>query len=266
MFHEYWGLKEPPFENVADPRFFYKSAPHEEALSRLVYAVKGRKPGAMLIGEIGGGKTLISRALVIELMPEGKWEMGVITQPMLDPLELLREILYQLGIGAALGGKTDLFHALHDQMIKTHKEGKHTVLIVDDAQSISNMDTFDQLRLLLNFQLGDRFLLTLILVGQPEFKRKLSEMPALADRMSIIYNLSGLDLLQTKEYVTHRLQIAGSGNNIFTNDAIESIYGYTQGIPRKINNLCDLGLLVEFNQKLKSIDRKVISAVAGEVG
>lgn len=264
-YHEYWGLTEPAFENVPDPEFLYKFPQHKEALERLIYAVKACKAGAMLIGEIGSGKTLISRALVLELVPQEKWEIGVITQPTLNPLELLREILYQLGIDHTLKTKTDLLHALHDQMLKNYERGRHTVVIVDEAQAITNMETLDQLRLLLNFQLDKSFLLTLILVGQPELERKISNMPALANRINIKYRLGGLSLSQTKEYVAHRLRIAGSKNNIFTKEAIKTIYGYSQGIPREINNLCDLSLLVGFNQKLKSIDQKVVSVVANEI-
>jgi type II secretory pathway predicted ATPase ExeA len=263
--NEYWGLTEPAFENVADPEFFYRSCQHEEALNRLIYAVKTHKAGAMLIGDIGCGKTLISRALVLELMPEGRWEFGVITQPMLDPVEFLKETLYQLGTDYCLKTKADLLHSLHDQMLKNHESGKHTVLIVDETQAISNMETFDQLRLLTNFQANKGFLLTLVLVGQPELEHKIDNLPALADRISIQYRVGGLSASQTEQYVAHRLHIAGSDNNIFTKEAIKAVYRYSEGIPRRINNLCDLTLLVAFNRKLRPITQDVISAVADEV-
>ena len=264
MYNEYWGLTEPAFENVADPDFFYKSSQHDQALKRLLYAVKTRKGGAMLIGEIGCGKTLISRALVLELMPEGKWEFGVITQSQLGPIELLKEILYQLRIDNSFKSKTALLHALHDQMIENHKDGKHTVLIVDEAQAITNMETFDQLRLITNFQVSKGFLLTLILVGQPELEVRIRNMPALADRINIQYRLWGLSPSQTEQYVAHRLRIAGSKNNIFTKEAIKSLYQYSKGIPRKLNKLCDLTLVVASNHKLKSIGQDIVSAVAND--
>ena len=265
MYNEYWGLTEPAFDNVADPDFFYRSAQHKEALNRLIYAVKARKAGALLIGDIGCGKTLLSRALVLELMPEGKWEFGIITQPMLDPVEFLTEILYQLGSENSLKTKPDLLHALHDRMLKNNESGKHTVLIVDEAQAITNMETFDQLRLLTNCQLSKRFLLTLILMGQPDLEQKMSNMPALADRLNIRYRLGVLSPSETQQYIAHRLRIAGSDNNIFTKEAIQAVHQYSQGIPRKINNLCDLTLLVAFNRKLRPISQQIISAVADEV-
>jgi len=265
MYNEYWGLTEPAFENVADPEFLYRSAQHKQALNRLIYAVKTHKGGAMLLGEIGSGKTLISRALVLELMPEGRWEFSVITQPMLDPVELLKEILYQLGTDYSLKTKTDLLHALHDQMLENHEGGRHTVLIVDEAQAITNKETFDQLRLLTNFQVNKRFLLTLILLGQPELERKIGNMPALADRINIQYRLRSLSPSETEQYVAHRLRIAGSDNNIFTKEAIKAVYWYSKGVPRKINKLCDLTLVVASNRKLKSVSQQLISAVANEV-
>jgi general secretion pathway protein A len=265
MYNEYWGLTEPAFENVADPEFLYRFTQHKQALNRLIYAVKTHKGGAMLIGNTGSGKTLLSRALVLELMPEGKWEFSVITQPMLNPVEFLKEILYQLGTDYSFKTKTDLLHTLHDQVLENHESGRHTVLIVDEAQAITNKETFDQLRLLTNFQLNKRFLLTLILVGQPELERKVSNMPALADRINIQYRLCGLSPSQTEQYVAHRLRIAGSKNNIFTKEAIKAVYWYSKGVPRKINKLCDLTLVVASNRKLKSISQQVISAVANEV-
>lgn len=265
MYNEYWGLTEPAFENVADPEFLYRSAQHKQALNRLIYAVKTHKGGAMLLGEIGSGKTLISRALVLELMPEGRWEFSVITQPMLDPVELLKEILYQLGTDYSLKTKTDLLHALHDQMLENHESGRHTVLIVDEAQAITNKETFDQLRLLTNFQVNKRFLLTLILLGQPELERKIGNMPALADRINIQYRLHGLSPSETEQYMAHRLRIAGSKNSIFTKEAIKAVYWYSKGVPRRINKLCDLTLVVASNRKLKSVSQQLISAVANEV-
>jgi type II secretory pathway predicted ATPase ExeA len=265
MYNKYWGLTEPAFENVADPEFLYKSAQHKQALHRMIYAVKTHKSGAMLVGEIGCGKTLISRALVVELMPEGKWEFSVITQPMLDPVELLKEILYQLGMDYSLKTKTDLLHALHDQIIENHEGGRHTVLIVDEAQTITNKETFDQLRLLTNFQVNKRFLLTLILLGQPELEQKIINMPALADRISIKYRLRGLSPSETEQYVAHRLRVAGSKNSIFTKEAIKAVYWYSKGVPRKINKLCDLTLLVASNRKLKSISHQLMRAIANEL-
>lgn len=265
MYEHYWGLKELPFENVPDPRFFYRSPQHEEALGRLIYAVKTGKGMAILTAEIGSGKTLISRALVLELMRESKWKIALITHPTLSAIELLREILYQLGVNTPQGTKVDLLHSLNDEMVKNMKDGKHTVIIIDEAQAIDNMDIFEELRLLLNFQLNERFLLILILLGQPNLREKISKIPALEQRIFIKYFLSPLSLPQTEEYIAFRLRIAGSQSSVFTKEAIKIIHEYSRGLPRKINNVCDLSLLAGFSRKLKHIDSDVIIRLVDEI-
>lgn len=265
MYEHYWGLKELPFENVPDPRFFYRSPQHEEALGRLSYAVRTCKGTALLTAEIGSGKTLVSRALILELMLESRWKIALITYPALSAMELLREILYQLGVNTPQGTKVDLLHSLNDEMVKNMKDGKHTVIIIDEAQTIDDMNIFEELRLLLNFQLNERFLLTLILLGQPNLREKISKIPALEQRIFIKYYLSALSLSQTEEYIAFRLRTAGSQRNVFTKEAIKIIHEYSQGIPRKINSVCDLSLLSGFSRKLKHIDSDIIIGLADEI-
>lgn len=265
MYEDYWGLKELPFENVPDPRFFYRSPQHEEALMRLVYALKTHKGAAMLTGEVGCGKTLISRVLIKELIPEKQWELALIAHPTFSPVEFLKEILYQLRIDKSPDSKVDLLHHLNDEMVKNMREGRHTIIVVDEAQSIDDMDTFEELRLLLNFQLNERFLLTLILMGQPELKRKIAKIPQLEQRIALRYHLGPLDLSHIEQYIAFRLRVAGSDSSIFTEGATKIIYEYSQGVPRKINNICDLSLLVGFSKKLQYIDANIITGLAEEV-
>ncbi len=135
MYREYWGLTELPFENLPDPKFFYPSAEHQEALLRLFYAVNSRKGAAMLTGEIGCGKTVLSRTLIQDLPPE-RYEIGLVTNPSLSPIEFLREILYQLGVETSTDSKLDLLHTLNDQAAKNVNADKDTVIIIDEAQAI----------------------------------------------------------------------------------------------------------------------------------
>lgn len=265
MHQTYWGFKKLPFENVADPRLFYRSAQHEEALGRLLYAAKARKGATMLIGDVGCGKTLISRAFVLELASQEKWEIALITHPTLSPTELLREILYQLGINANQKAKVDLLHSLNDVLIGNMEKEKHTVIMIDEAQAITDMNAFEELRLLLNFQLSESFLLTLILLGQLELEEKIAKIPALNQRIGLKYHLTGLNLHQVEEYIAFRLRAAGSENNIFTEEAINIIHRYSQGIPRKINNICDMSLLLGFGKKLNRIDADIVIRLADEV-
>ncbi len=257
MYEKYWGLNELPFENVPDPRFLYRSTQHDEALMRLLYAVKAQKGAAMLSGDVGCGKTTVSRAFVQELSCE-EYEVGIIANPSLAALDFLKEILYQLGIEKTSESKPELLRILNDALLKNLAQKKKTVLIVDDAQAIEDVVTFEELRLLLNFQLNDQFLLNLVLIGQPELRDKVVRIPQLDSRISIRYHLRPMDLKDTAQYILFRLKVAGMQRNIFTKESIENIYDYTGGVPRRINNICDLSLLVGFTKKIELIDSKII--------
>ena len=260
MYEKYWGLKELPFENVPDPRFMYYSPDHEEALTRLVYATESRKGAVMLTGEVGCGKTTLSRAFIKKISNDDH-DIALIANPSLTPQDFLAEILYQLGVENKSQSKTDLLHSLNEKMLKNVKEGRDTVIIVDEAQVIKEKEIFEELRLLLNFQLNDRFLLTLIMIGQPELKEQVESIQQLEQRIAIKYHLKPLNFEQTTEYIFFRLKTAGMTRNIFSKEAIDLIYKETKGVPRKINNLCDLSLLVGCTLQLKVIDSKTINKV-----
>lgn len=263
MYEEYWSLKGLPFENVPDPRFFYTSTEHEEALLRLRYAISRRKGAIMLTGEVGCGKTLLSRILTMEL-PEGKYEIALIPNPTMDPSDLIKEILYQLGQESASSSKAELLQSLNGELLKNMERGKETLIIVDEAQAIEDIHTLEELRLLLNFQLNDRFMMTLILMGQPELKGKIKKTPQLDQRIAIRYHLKPLDFQETGNYIHFRLKIAGASKEIFTKEALESIYSYTQGVPRKINNVCDLALWVGYGSRADRIDERIVASVIEE--
>jgi len=257
LYEKYWGLNILPFENVPDPRFFYRSSQHEEALMRLVYATKAQKGAAMLAGEIGCGKTTLSRVFIQELASD-EYEIGPIANPCLSPTDFLREILYQLGVEKSVEGKTEMLHMLNDKMLDNLNNGKKTIVIIDEAQAIESETTLEELRLLLNFQLNEKFLMTLILIGQPEFRERVTSIKQLDSRISIRYHLKHLDLNDTIKYIIFRLKVAGLKKNIITKEAVEKIYLYTKGVPREINNICDLALLDGFSTEAELINTKII--------
>ncbi|MBI4621095.1 MAG: AAA family ATPase [Desulfobacterales bacterium] len=232
---------------------------------RLLYAVDGKKGAAMLTGGIGCGKTLLSRVLLQGLI-DRRFKVALISNPSLSPVSFLREILYQLGIKTTFKlKKIDLLHLLNNEILNNLKNGKDTILVIDEAHFIiGNKAISEEIRLLLNFQLDDRFLLTLILIGQPELKDGISEIPQLEQRIAIRYNLKPLNLSETEAYIQFRLKTAGLSKNIFTQEAISKIYEYSKGTPRKINNICDLSLLVGYSMKVKEIDSKVVQGSINE--
>jgi general secretion pathway protein A len=265
MYEGYWKLKEKPFENTPDPRFIYYSKKHEEALSRMLYVVKEKKGAALLTGEYGSGKTLLSRVLLEELSDD-RYHTALVFNPRLPPLELIKEIIYQLGGNASLSrSKTDLLHQLNEILYKKRDGNKNIVIVVDEAQAIPDPNGFEELRLLLNFQLNNSFLLTLILLGQPELKEKLEDMPQLKQRIAVRYHLKALIEEETKEYIEHRLEVAGAKEEIFEKDSFHEIYRFSGGIPRRINNICDMALLVGCGSGFEKINENVIREVAEDL-
>lgn len=266
MYEEYWKLKEKPFENTPDPHFLFISGQHEEALARLLYAVRERKGAALLTGEYGSGKTILSRTLLSELGNE-RYQTVLIFNPRIPPMEFLQEIVNQLGGNDASESKTRLLRTLNEILYNNLNNNKNTIVVIDEAQAIESPEIFEELRLLLNFQLNDLFLLTLILIGQPELKEKVDIIPPLRQRLAIRYHLKGLNESQTKEYIIHRLKIAGSKERekIFTEKTYGLIYEATGGIPRMINNICDMCLLVGFGAKAKRIDEIIVKDAVSEL-
>jgi general secretion pathway protein A len=261
VYEAFWGLSEKPFENSPDPRYLFPSAEHKQALDRLTYAIQGRKGGALLTGDYGCGKTLLIRVLVQELSRDGV-ETAVINYPKLTGTELLRETLYQLADEIRTNSRMKLTRAIANVLRENARSSKHTVLIVDEAQVIERKSILEELRLLLNYQLNDRFLLSLVLVGQPELRERVASLPQLEQRLAIRVHLHTFDLVDTAKYVSYRLSVAGASRAIFTQDALESIYKRSYGCPRRINNLGDLCLWTGFQKKVSQIGPDIAEAVA----
>src|SRR5713226_674894 len=260
MYEAYWELTEPTFDNSPNPKFFYLSPDHEEALVRLVYTVRHRKGCGMLTGEYGCGKTTLSRALIQRLEAE-RYEIGLLTNPSWTPVDFLREVLYQLGVETEEKNKPELLHMLNDVFFRNYQAGRDSVVIVDEAQLIDDDAVFEELRLLLNFQTDDRFLVTLLLIGSPELAAKVRRLKHLDQRIAIRYHLNTLDDAHTSAYIAHRLQMTGQAKRIFTEPAVKLIFDFTRGTPREINNICDISLLVGYSKKVQEIDERIVAEV-----
>lgn len=264
VYEQYWGLKAPPFQNVPDPIFFFLSARHREGLARLLYAIRHNKGAALLVGDVGCGKTTLSRALILQLA-EDKYDVGLITNPSLRGNDFLEEIDLQLGIRPACNSKAAILRALNDRLLANVRDGKDTVLIVDEAHSIRDPDVFEELRMLLNFQLNDRFLLTLILMAQPEINEIIGRIKQLEQRIAIRYSLAPLEQAETGPYITYRLQKAGAKRALFSEEALQNVWQLTQGVPRRINTLCDLCLLEGYASRTQTVDHDLVKRVAARM-
>lgn len=257
VLEKYWECEKLPFNNVPDPNLFYMSRGHKEALSHLLYSIDKSQGIAVITGDIGSGKTLVSRVF-INSIPEEKNDIAMIVNPMLSHEDFLREILYQLGVEDSTNLKIDLLHTLNNRIIENRKKQKNTIILIDEAQLIKNDEIFEELRLLLNFHTNDRFLLNLILIGQEELKENIRRLKQLDQRIAVRYHLDALNRDESLKYMEYRMKQCGIKRNLFTLNASYKIYEYSSGIPRKINNICGLSMLIGCKAKKNMIDDKVI--------
>ena len=266
MYEKYWKLREKPFINTPDPRFLYHSTQHEDALIKLTYAVAEGMGGAMLTGVFGCGKTLIGKAILAELGKD-KYKFAFINNPKISYVELLRSIVRSLKSQALPDKMTDimadsLLELLNGVLLDNMRDGKETVIIVDEAHLLADEAVFEQLRLLMNFQTENKFLLTLLLFGQPELKDKVANLKQLDQRIAIRCHLDRFNKKESTEYIAYRLGISGREDEIFTADAVDFIHERSGGIPRRINTLCDLSLLTGFGKKAEKIDMGIVKAAS----
>ncbi|MGM0441720.1 MAG: ExeA family protein [Elusimicrobiota bacterium] len=265
MYVDYWKLKEKPFRNTPDPKFLYHSAQHEEALARMRYVVNEGMGCMVMSGVFGCGKTLLLNTLTKNLSDK-QFHIAKINNPQLDPSGLLHSFLYQMGVKDKIPSKkSGMLNKLDEVIEDIYNDGKHILLIVDEAHVIGEVDVFDELRMLLNWQKDDKYLLTLILSGQPELLQSVSNIKQLAQRVGIRAELDRFQLDDTIEYINHRLKIAGSEDPIFSDRAYQEIFDNSGGIPRRINAICDLSLLTGFIRKKNFIGEDLVKDTIGDL-
>jgi type II secretory pathway predicted ATPase ExeA len=262
MFEEFFGLGSKPFGKTPDPSFLYESPQHKEALARLEYAVE-EKELALLVGDIGSGKTTLSRAL-IDRIGDAR-PVVLLINPRLTPTQLLRAIAQGLGIDPPRM-RNDLLDALHTKLFELYEQKREPVLMIDEAQLIPTKATFDEIRLLTNFQLDDQNLLSVVLIGQPELDTRLAReaYAPLRQRIGLRYSLGPLSLEETIHYIDHRIRVAGGARNPFSREAMEEIHAVSGGIPRLINTLATTALLDAFGEDAPTIDPMRIASAARE--
>lgn len=259
MFEEHFGFRTRPFGRTPDPAFLYESDQHREALARLEFAVE-EKDLALLVGDVGSGKTTLSRAL-IDRIGESR-PVVLLINPRLSPAQLLRSIAAGLGLTPARL-RNELLDQIHTKLFELYEAKREPVVIIDEAQLIPSKATFDEIRLLTNFQLDDQNLLTLILIGQPELQERLKReaYKALRQRIGLRYSLGPLSLEETVAYIEHRIRVAGGRRNPFDAAAMGEIHTMSGGIPRLINTLATTALLDAFGEDAETVDvTRVVSA------
>jgi len=263
MYRELYGLTRKPFSKTPDPEFLYPSRQHAEALARLSHALEEREV-AVLTGEIGAGKTTLSRALVDAFADRCRFSFVV--NPALPPAQLLGAVAQ--GFGLAPGRrKADAFAAVAEHVARLDAEGSFAVVVVDEAQLLPGRAAFDELRLLTNLAADDRALVGLVLVGQPELRDRLHDRggEAFAQRVGIAYHVGALDVEETGRYLAHRLAVAGREAPLFDAAAVAAIHRHAGGVPRRINQLAATALLEGFAREAEEIGAEVVEAVAADL-
>jgi type II secretory pathway predicted ATPase ExeA len=263
VYEGYWGLREKPFRKTPDPRYLFLTDSYEEALERLLFAVEEMEL-ALLTGEVGSGKTLLTRALADRVGE--KYEIGMILNPRLSPRQFLRTVASEIGVAEPRFHSSDLLEQIHERLLALDAEGRAALLIVDEAHLIPGKPTFEEIRLLTNFQLDDRNLVAIVLVGQPELRARLRHRAyrALTQRIGASFSLVPLAPGETGAYVAHRLAVAGATGPIFTPEAVARLHAASCGIPRVLNQLATQALLEGMARGLRRVDAAVVDAAAAE--
>jgi general secretion pathway protein A len=265
MYCEFYGIQEKPFSITPDPKFLYLGKTHKEAFAHLLYGIRERGGFIVVSGEIGAGKTTLCRGLLSHLDEDTL--VAFIFNPTLSALELLKSINEDFGIPSRGNTKKQLIDELNQFLLDKRKEGKNTVLIIDEAQSLDG-EVLEQIRLLSNLETETEKLLQIILIGQPEF-RHILEQPRLLQlnqRVTVRYHLRALSEEETAEYIHHRLSVIdGEDKVFFSPQALKKIWRTTKGVPRLINVICDRALLAGYSMKRRHIDGKMIDQARKEV-
>jgi len=265
MYKQFYGLTRSPFEISPDPRFYYPTPLHNEALANLLYGIKRRKGFVVTTGEVGTGKTLLLQCLM-QWLTKNQIAFSHIFNPRLTVIEFFQYFTADLGLPAEAKNKSELLIQLNQYLISRYRKGSTTVLIVDEGQLL-DWEVLEEIRLLTNLETVQQKLLQIILVGQPELEDKLdsSNLRQLKQRISFRCRLEPLSREELKKYVYRRLEVAGArpeSHELFPEDTLDRILRYSKGIPRLVNTICESALITGYARQVRTITPEIIDQVA----
>ncbi len=268
MYKAFFKLTRNPFDLTPDPTYFVSTRRHNEALAALHYGIRRHKGFVVVTGEVGTGKTLLLRCLLRLLKESKDIAYAYLFNSRLSPAEFLQYILSDFGLPASGKNKSELLLDLGQFLVSRGSKGLTTVLIVDEAHHLSE-ELLEEVRLLSNLETTDDKLLQIVLVGQPELDQKLDSvgLRQLKQRVALRAQLGPLDAQETKEYIEHRLRVAGFEGDpahLFGPEAVAAVYRHSRGFPRLINTVCENALIIAYARQIPRITVDVVEDVAKE--
>jgi general secretion pathway protein A len=264
---EFYELSQEPFSNAPVSRFYYSSAQHAQALMRLTHVVSGMRGLAILVGDIGAGKTTLARRM-LDALPEEEYEAAllVIVHSGITASWLLKRIALQLGVENPADEKLALLAQLYQRLVRIYEQGKKAVVLIDEAQMLATREIMEEFRGLLNLEVPERKLISFVFFGLPSIEDNLRLDPPLAQRVALKYRLAPLTPEATEAYIRHRMRLAGAPRVPFTPAAMARIHLHGRGTPRLINTLCDNALFEGFVARARDLDETAIDRVALDLG
>ncbi|TET17268.1 MAG: AAA family ATPase [Candidatus Cloacimonadota bacterium] len=267
-YENYYKLTLHPFSSSPDDRFYYDSPQHSKAIVKLTHAAETMVGLAILLGDIGTGKTTLSRIVLDNLTSSDDFEVAllVIIHSEITPIWLLKKIGNQFGVESENDERVEIISNIYQQLTQLKEEGRKAVVLIDEANMLKNKDIMEELRGLLNIQFEEGHLITFILFGLPEMEDYLKLDKPLYQRVSMRIRLDALAAESTKKYISHRLSVAGRESPLFTDEAMDIIHTYSKGKPRMINTICDNVLLEGYLLKKPLIDEHLVRDVVQDLG
>jgi general secretion pathway protein A len=263
MYESYFGLREAPFSLTPDPRFLWLSETHQEGLAALVYGITRRKGFMLLTGEVGTGKTTLLRAALNQIPPDTDTAL-ILNTIDLTPRDLLKLIVAEFGLPGLFESTSDYLIALNRMLLERLRNGRNTVLIIDEAQNLDG-PTLEEIRLLSNLETDTEKLMQIVLTGQPELMRKLSDpsLRQLRQRIAVEHHMEPLSADEIVPYLAHRIKVAGGDfEQIFEPGVQSSFYQFSEGCPRLISLLADRVLLAAFSKQMTVVTCEFVESKA----
>lgn len=268
MYETYWELQERPFEQLADRRFYYPCEAHQGALLKLRYAIENRRAAALLTGPSGTGKTQLLMQLA-ELLPATYHPLVHLVFPQMPADQLLAYLADELdpthSAPDQIGNVQTELRRIQQSLLGRWRDQRRAIIVLDEAQVLQSAECWETIRLLLNLQQQGQSLLTILLVGQSSLLATLRDFPELDERLEMKCCLTKFSPTETAAYVEHRLRVAQASRPIFTPAAVDALHDLCDGIPRRINRLADLTLVVGYAEELTMIDADQVQAVANDM-